>query len=296
MKFSTSGYLLGETSKSLWRNKMSSFLSCATTALSLFLLGVTFIITLNLNFMFTVVQSQMEVQAYFKQGTTDEQAQAAVEAVRKLPGVSEVKYVTSDDALSELKQIFQDKASVLDGLGDENPLPPSVRVKVGDSAKIPTIVDQIKKISAVDDVLYQEELSNRLTSLGRVSQLVSLGAMLVVGLVAVMVIGNSIRLTIDSRRHEIGIMKLVGATDEFIVGPFILEGMVLGIIGALIGEILVVGLYDWVVRGLETILPFIPIMRLTVRSAVNMFGIMLVTGIAVGTVGSVVSLRKHLLV
>lgn len=275
---------------------MSSFLSCATTALSLFLLGVAFLINLNLNFMFTVVQSQMEIQAYLKRETTDPQAATLVEAVKKLPGVAEVKYISRDDALAELKRMFQDKASVLEGLGSENPLPPSVRVKAADAAEIPKIVTEIKKMAAVDDVIYQEEASRRLTSLGRASQLVSLGGMLVVGLVAVMVIGNSIRLTIDARRHEIGIMKLVGATDEFIIGPFLLEGIVLGMIGGLLGEAMVVGLYVWVVSRLETALPFIPIMKLGMRTAADMLGIMLVTGIAVGTVGSVVSLRRHLTV
>lgn len=273
---------------------MSSFLSCATTALSLVLLGVAFLINLNLNFTFTVVQNEMEIQAYLKRETTDSQAAVVVEAVRKLPGVSEVGYVSQQDALAELRLMFQDEAWVLEGLDNENPLPSSVRVKAASAADIPGVVGEIKKIAAVDDVIYQEEASRRLASLGRTAQAVSLGGMLVVGLVAVMVIGNSIRLTIDARRHEIGIMKLVGATDEFIIGPFLLEGMFLGVMGGLLGEGIVVSLYFWIVGVLETALPFIPVMKLGMRTAVDMLGIMLVTGIAVGTLGSVMSLRRHL--
>lgn len=273
---------------------MSSFLSCATTALALFLLGVAFLINLNLNFTFTVVQNEMEIQAYLKRETTDSQAAVVVEAVRKLPGVSEVGYVSREDALAELRLMFQDKAWVLEGLGNENPLPPSVRVKAASAADIPGVVGEIKKIAAVDDVRYQEVASRRLASLGRASAAVSLGGMLVVGLVAVMVIGNSIRLTIDARRHEIGIMKLVGATDEFIIGPFLLEGMFLGMMGGLLGEGLVVSLYVWLVGWLETALPFLPVMKLEMRTALDMLGVMLVTGIAVGTLGSVMSLRRHL--
>lgn len=273
---------------------MSSFLSCATTALALFLLGVAFLISLNVRFLLTVVQSEMEIQAYLKTEVSDEQGQQAMEAIRKLPGVSDASYVSKDMALEELKQVFQDDAYVLEGLGDGNPLSASIRVKTAEAADVPKVAEEIGKIEAVEEVDYQEGLSLRLASLARASQYVSLGGMLVVGLVAIMVIGNSIRLTIDARRHEIGIMKLVGATDEFIMGPFLLQGMVLGIIGGLVGEGLVASLYVWAVRELEGILPFIPTMKLTMRTAMDMMGVMLVTGVAVGTVGSVLSLRRHL--
>ena len=294
MRYSVSGYLLSETGKSIWRNKMSSFLSCATTALSLFLLGVAFLININLRLMFTVVQSQMEIQAYLKADAPLDQAAAVVQAVKKMPGVTDVKYVSKAEALEELKAMFQEKASVLEGLGEENPLPASVRVKTASPDDVPSVVAEIKKFSTVDDVIYQEEASRRLVSLGRASQLVSLGGMLVVGLVAIMVIGNSIRLSIDARRHEIAIMKLVGATDGLIVGPFLMEGVVLGVLGGLLGAGLVVGLYTWVVGGLESTLPFIPIARLNMDTAGRMLGIMLTTGVAVGVVGSVTSLRRHL--
>jgi cell division transport system permease protein len=293
LRFSVGGYLFGETGKSIWRSKMSSLLSCATTALALFLLGVAFLINLNLNFMFTVVQNQLEIQAYLRTDVSDREASATAEAIKKLPGVAEVKFVSRALALEELRQMFQDKAAILDGL-DQNPLPPSVRIKTAGVADVPGVVSAVRKLGTVEDVIYQEEASRRLASLGRASQFVSLGGMLVVGLVAVMVIGNSTRLTIDARRHEIGIMKLVGATDEFIIGPFLLEGIVLGMLGGLLGTGLVVGLYVWVVATVETALPFIPVLRLTARTAADMLGIMLATGVAVGTLGSVISLRRYL--
>lgn len=273
---------------------MSSLLSCATTALSLFLLGVAFLISLNVKFLFTVVQNEMEIQAYLKYEITEEQAQEVLESMRKIPGVAGVAYVSREEALTRLELMFQDKAWVLDGIGSENPLPASITVNVAEVDGVPAVVAKIREYGEVDDVEYQEEASRRLASLGRASQYVSLGGMLVVGLVAIMVIGNSIRLTIDAKRHEIGIMKLVGATDEFIIGPFLLEGMVLGMIGGLLGEAMVVSLYVWVVRGLGTALPFIPVLTLTMRTAADMLGVMLVTGVAVGTVGSVLALRRHL--
>jgi len=294
LRFSTSGYLLGETGKSIWRNKLTSFLSCATTSLSLFLLGIAFIMNLNLKFLFNVVQNEMEIQAYIKQEVTEEQGRQVLETVRQLPGVSEADYVSREEALELLKTMFQDRASVLEGLGDDNPLPASIRIKTTEVSEVPQVVAEIEKMDSFDDIIYDEGTSRDLASLGVAIQYVSLGGMLIVGLVAIMVIGNSIRLTIDVRRHEIGIMKLVGATDWFIICPFVLEGVILGMMGGFLGEGLVVGLYAWIARAVESVLPFLPILQLSKGMAVDMLGIMLATGVAVGTIGSVLALRKHL--
>ena len=294
MRTSLAGYLLGETGKSIWRNKLSSLLSCGTTALALFLLGVAFIINLNLGFMFQVVQKQMEIQVYLDKELSEDAYAEIYEAVKAMPGVAEVKYVSKADALEELKEMFRDKASVLEGLGEDNPLPASVRVNMVEAAMIPETVAAIEQIPGVDDVEYQAEAASRLASLGRVSQAVSLGGMLVVGLVAIMVIGNSIRLTVDAKRHEIAIMKLVGATDELIVGPFILTGIVLGVLGGVFGASLAIGLYSWVVSTIQELLPFVPILNLTVETAVDMLIVMLSTGVVVGVLGSTISLRRYL--
>jgi len=109
-----------------------------------------------------------------------------------------------------------------------------------------------------------------------------------------MVIGNSIRLTIDAKRHEISIMKLVGATDSFITGPFLFQGMILGILGALLGCILAVLLYLWVYSRIGETIPFMPILKLDLKTAGDMLGIMLLTGTGVGVAGSVFSLRRYL--
>ncbi len=294
MRTSLGGYLLGETGKSIWRSKLSSFLSCGTTALALFLLGVAFIINLNLTFMFQVVQQQMEVQVYLARDLSDSASAELYEAIKAMPGISEIKYVSKAEALEELKEMFQDNAGVLEGLGEDNPLPASIRVNMLEAAMISEAVQQIEAMEGVDDVEYQAEAAQRIASLGRVSQAVSLGGMLVVGLVAIMVIGNSIRLTIDAKRHEIAIMKLVGATDEFIVGPFILTGIVLGVLGGVLGASLAIGLYSWVVSTIQSLLPFVPILSLTFETGLDMLVVMLSTGVVVGILGSTISLRRYL--
>ncbi|MGI6643908.1 MAG: permease-like cell division protein FtsX [Bacillota bacterium] len=285
---------MSETGKSIWRNKMSSFLSSATTALALFLLGVTFLINMNLTHMFGVVEEQMEIQAYLKNDASEDAIGAAFSQVKDLPHVVEARLVTKEEALLEFKEMFKDSPQVIEGLGEDNPLPASIRVKTEGADLIKGVAEHIKSIEVVDDVIFQEEAAERLASLGRVSRAVSLGGMLVVGLVAVMVIGNSIKLSIDARRHEIAIMKLVGATDEFIAGPFLLTGMVLGTIGALAGAAIAMGLYVWLSSTIETVLPFMPLLNLGSTTAVRMLGVMIGTGVLVGVLGSSISLRRYL--
>ncbi len=294
MRFWTGGYLLSETGKSIWRNKLSSFLSSATTALALFLLGVAFLVNMNLTFMLDAVQKQMEIQAYLRQDASDELAALAFDEIRDLPDVCEVRFVTKEEALEEFRDMFRDSPQVLEGLGDDNPLPASIRVRTNGAELIQGVAQEIRSLEAVEEVIFQEEAAGRVASIGRITQAVSLGGMLVVGLVAVMVIGNSIRLSIDARRHEIAIMKVVGATDGFIAGPFLLAGVVLGIAGALCGGAIAVGLYFWVFSAVESLLPFIPVLVLELNTALRMLGIMLATGVLVGVLGSTLSLRRYL--
>lgn len=294
LKASLGSFLLAETGKSIWRNKLSSFLSVATTAFALFLLAVSFLININLNYMFQVAQGQMEIQAYLKRGLSEDDVNRVMQQIKNLAGVSQVKYVSPDDALNELREMFRDKPSVLEGLEKDNPLPASIRVKMSDASRIPNVASQIRNMDAVEDVIYQQEAYRRLASLGRVSQILSLAGVLVVGLVAVMVIGNSIKLTIDAKRHEIAIMKLVGATDELIMGPFLLQGLVFGIVGGLLAALMAAALYVWFLNMVQSAVPFLPVLRLTFKSAMDMLGIVSATGIIVGTLGSVLSLRRYL--
>jgi cell division transport system permease protein len=292
LRFTLGGYLISETHKSIWRSRMSSFLSCGTTALALFLLGIAIIISLNLAYIFTDVQSQMEIQAYLSMDTPEEEAKAAAELARALDGVAEVRYVSREEAFQELQEMFQDKAAVLEGI--ENPLPASIRLTTYRPEDVPSVVARLSEFPCVDDVIYQEEASRNLAVLGRVTQALSLGGTVVVGLVAITVIGNSTRMIIEARRHEIAIMKLVGATDGFVVGPFILAGIVLGMFGGLLGAGLAVGLYNYLTGSLASVLPFIPILSLSREAVINIGGVLVITGVAVGILGSALSLRRHL--
>ena len=113
--------MFSQTFRSLWRNKLSSFLSSLTTGFALFLLGTSFLVSINLGYMYQMAESQMEIQAYMNKEASDAELAAAVTQIRDMPGVSEVKFVSKEAALEELKDMFKDKASVLDSLEEDSP-------------------------------------------------------------------------------------------------------------------------------------------------------------------------------
>lgn len=294
MRFSLGRYLLNETYKSISRNKLTSAMSCLTTCLALFLLGVAFLVNLNTGFILSVVHEEMEVQAYLVRDASEKDISVAMGTIQDIPGVVSVKYVSKRDAFEELKGMFQEKAHVLDALESEDLLPASLRVRTDDVEKIPTVIEEVERLSVVEEIVYHREAAKRLAALGRVAHLVSLGGVGVVGAASIMMIGNSIRLTMDSRKDEIAIMKLVGTSDGFVLGPFILEGIVFGVVGGVMGACLCTGLYAWISNSISTSLPFLPVLSLTSKVAGDMLGVLLLTGVVVGVFASAISLRRYL--
>lgn len=276
------------------RNKLSTAVSIVTAAIALFCLALSFLATLNLQYMYKVVEREFEIQAYFRKDANQEQVDAAINQAKSIEGVVQVKYVSKADALEELKSWFGDKAPVLNELGNENPLPASIRVKTDDASKIPLVAEKLKSLNGIEEVVYQEEATKKLAALGRVVQTVSLGGVLLVGIVAMTVIGNSIRLTIDAKKNEIAIMKLVGATDSFITLPFILQGVLMGTSGGFLATFLAAGFYLWLVGRVGSLVPFFPLLGLSFGNALDMLFITLVAGAVFGLTGSAISMRKYL--
>lgn len=287
-------YAFCEAWKGLRRNGLSSFLSLLTTFLALSLLGATFLVEANLRYMFKTIEQGVDVQAFLKKGVSATEIDQILAAAKEIPGVREVTYVSPDDGLKQLREIFQDMASVLDGLETNNPLPPKIEVKTTRVEEIVSVASSLREIPGVEDVIYEKEAQEKLEAIGRVLQIAGLVGVISIGVVSVLVIGNSIRLTIIARRHEVAIMKLVGATDGFITAPFFFEGLLLGFFGALAASGVLIGGYYWLSRWLVVTLPYLPVVPLDSRLATDILIILGVTGLAVGGLGSALSLRKYL--
>jgi cell division transport system permease protein len=210
--------------------------------------------------------------------------------IRSLPGVAEVEFIPKEQALAKLEESIG--ADKLEGL-DFNPLPDAFRVKVSDPQLVPRLAGEITGLRGVEQVRYGQGLVEKLLAVTRGIRIAGWVTMVVLGCAAIFLISTTIRVSVFSRRHEIGIMKLLGATNWFIRFPFLLEGLFLGLGGGLIASAGIFYGYLFVVRQINAFLPFLPLVN-QLNEIFFVFFSLLGLGLAIGAAGSVFSVRRFL--
>ena len=267
----------------------------AITAMML-ILGLFFVLSVNLNLFTEMIKSDYdEVELFLRDDVTTEQAQAVMDEVDKFDGVEETLYRTKDDAMDIMKKRWGENGYLLDSLG-ENPLPNSVLVKVEDIDAANTVIDKSAKLDGVEDVRYYKETVEKLT---KVTNSIQVGALILMAfliVVSVVVVANTIKLTVFARAKEIEIMKYVGATNWFIRGPFLVEGIIIGVISSLISAGITFGIYSRVVAavGLQVMTMFSSPLVPAGYLSLNLIVIFLAMGVSVGACGSIISMRRFL--
>lgn len=286
------GSTIGEAVTNLRRNGLMSLASAATVAISLFILAVFLLLAVNVDNLANTIESQIEIRVYLQADLPAEAREALHSEITALEGVVEVLYVSKEDALVELRQqLGPENDDLLEGVEDINPLRDSFRVFAAGPAWVDPIASASATLDGVEDVGYAKDLVQRL--LGLMGS-VRLGGLVLVGFMVIatlFVIANTVRLNILARSEEISIMRLVGATAWFIRWPFVLEGMLLGIIGAALAGVAAWQAYSWAVSGVYrslTFMPVVPVFPLVWRLGV----VLLAAGIVIGALGSAVSLRR----
>ncbi|MCL6451785.1 MAG: permease-like cell division protein FtsX [Acetobacteraceae bacterium] len=281
-----------EALSSIRRNALLSGVSVSTVALCLLVLGAFVLAALNLQALAGTVEAQVEVRAFLKDGLSPQRTSQLVTAVQELAGVREVKFVSRGEALRRLGEQLGKDSGVLEAVGDSNPLPDAIEVKVE-----PRLMDQVTEalsaMSEVDRVLGRRELVGRILAVTQAMKALGLGLAALLAVATLVVIANTIRLTVFARRAEVRIMKLVGATDGFIRGPFVLEGMMLGFVGAVVASAAAWYGYGWLSGLVRSSLPFIPVLprdQLLPSVALGLVAL----GTVLGALGSAISLRRFL--
>jgi cell division transport system permease protein len=280
-------YALREALNAFRRAPLLSGLSAAMIGLSLFLLGLFGLVAWNIRQVLRQVESRVEVVAYLRDNADPAAIAAGEETIRAMPQVRDVRYVTRQQALAKAREELPEFGTVFGGL-DTNPLPASYEITLQPDQKGPETVEAIARQTAdlpfVEDVRYGSEWLDKVYLLRRVAgvALVVLGATFAV--VAALIIGAAVRMAIYARRDEIAIMQLVGATDGFIRRPFLLEGMLAGLIGSLLAFGATYATYS-LLTGTFIDLAWMP-------------GLWILGGLATGTVlgvfASFISVRRHL--
>lgn len=300
MKFSTIGYFISDAFKSLKRNRTISIASIATVLTTLFIFGAFLLTALNVKNGVTDVQDKVEVKVFLKDDSTKEQKDAIEAKLNEVKGIKDVEFESKDEAFAKMEGSSDYNKEILAGYSKENnPLPASYIVRL-ENPEVASSVESAMKtdnkyIDGVEDVGNDQELIGTINSFVKVINTVGLVLGVVFVGVSLFLIVNTIKITVYSRRREVGIMKFVGATDWFIRWPFVIEGIIIGLVGGVLSTLLLFAgynsLYEKIVSSSSLYMPqFIkPMYILTTMSWQ-----FILAGIVIGAIGSVIALRKFL--
>lgn len=303
MKFSTFIRHLREGSKNIIRNGWMSFASISSIFISLFLLGVFILLALNLNYMASQIESQVQIRVYLE---TDAQEDVVSDLQKKIANISEVSkvtYVSKEDGLAILREKMGDQnGDWLEGYDNENnPLPVSFTIEVFNARLVESVAQQIWTINnalptpPVFEVKYGQGTVETLFKITNAIRNIGFTIVVGLGITAILLISNTIKMTIVARRREIGIMKLVGATNAFIRWPFFVEGALIGVVSSVVTTIVILIGYDQVVKAFEIDLSLMLIQLLPLKEVSTMTAVLMITiGSLIGIWGSVMSVRKYL--
>ncbi|WP_435789315.1 permease-like cell division protein FtsX [Clostridium sp.] len=298
MKISTFKYFIMDALKSLKRNKTVSLASVATVAATLFILGVFLLIVINVNAGIDVIGSKFQVKISIKEDISITDKSALERALNDVKGVTDIRYETKLDALEIMREQFgEDSKELLAGMEENNPLPNAYVVSVEKPEIVTDVVEAAEGLSGVEKIKDVREIVDKLIKITDTLKVIGLSLFAILISVSLFLIGNTIKLTVYSRKKEIGIMKYVGATDWFIRWPFIIEGMMLGISGAIVSTGILYYVYRMVFGKFSNTL--IEFLGFTLINPQFILGTVLwqfmIGGLIIGAIGSVISIRKFLI-
>jgi len=374
LRLRTLGHLAGEAVVSVRDNSLLSIAAVSTVSISLLVLAIVTLLAVNMQYMASVLNAQVQIVAYFQPGTggsasaggagagfcssgatsttssaaaaaagpasssaaaagtaatgagaaagatpagtgatsaggaaggttpsggsgfpagASAQEAAVLAQIEALPGVTRVQFISKDQALHNLAKELGGAPSLIGQVGSENPLPDSADVYVSDPRLVAGVAQQVESMPGVTCVQNAQQMVNDLFGFTQALRYVGLFLVAALALTTLVVIGNTVRVAVYARRDQIGIMKLVGATDSFIRLPFFIEGAILGVAGALLSGLLVAWGYGWLHRIAASNIPFLPLVSpqaLTPR----LIEALALGGLLLGALGSAISVRRHL--
>ncbi|AKA71525.1 permease-like cell division protein FtsX [Clostridium scatologenes] len=294
MRISTIKFSIVDALKSLKRNKTISSAAAATVAATLFILGVFWLTIQNVNQGILEVESRVEVKVILKDNITMLQQRDIEKKIKDVDGVEDVSYETKAQAIEKFrKQLGEQNKGLLDGLDKDNPMPNSYIIKVQKPEVVSNVVSGIKGMPGIDEIKDGRDIVNKIITITRTIKWVGSVMFVILMGVSLFLIGNTIKLTVYSRRREIGIMKYIGATDWFIRWPFIIEGMIIGVAGGIVADIILYYAYRMAYAKVSSGLVMIQLVE-PQYVLINILGLFILVGMIIGAAGSISSIRKFL--
>lgn len=300
MKFSNFKYLVKQGFSNFKENRIMSVASIGVVVSCLVIVGVCGLLALNINSFATFLGDQNEIVAYLYDDATEEQIEEVSDFIKNNENIASFDYISKEDALKEQMGYLGEYGELLESYtGENNPLPASFRCKVKDLTGIQTTSDQLAQLAAVELLSTPTELAGVLITIKNAAYYGGIAVLAILVFVSIVVISNTIRLTVFARRKEINIMKFVGATNGFIRLPFIVEGIIIGTIGAAVTFALLSGAYYYLLHYMATTATgwlatvssvLIPYKEIWWQMLLLFFGF----GWFIGAVGSAISMKRYL--
>ena len=298
MRYNVLTYLIGEGFHNFFKNKKSTGASLMIMCATMLIFGLFFLIGQNVNYMLKEIESEQGMQVFLVKDATEEQIQKLGEEIQSLQYVAKIEPVSKEEAYNIVKERYAEYGRFLEGYSvEKNPFKYSYVVTLTDLSKSDEFNLEIEKLDNVNNIEMRDKTINALVSIANGVRWVSLGILILLIVISIFIIANTIKLTVHARRKEISIMKYVGATNGFIRWPFIIEGILIGIIAAMISILILGGLYNLLINKIMessittminlTLLPFSDIFELVIAVYLGL-------GIGIGTIGSTISMRKYL--
>lgn len=285
------GYLIKEGFRSIWSNRIMSIASICVLVSCLVLTGAAELISINIEKEVESVGKTNETTVYLKDEVSDLEAVYVGKDLEKLNNISSVRFYPKEDAITEFKDSLPEE--VFENIsGDDNPLPDAYIIAMDDLSLYDQTIDEVLKVNGVDSINNRSELARKLTDISDLVSYISLAIVAALTIISLFIIANTIRTTMYSRRFEISIMKSVGATNAFVRLPFVVEGMVIGLISAIISTGVLYVVYEGVMSAVNS---FVKITTIPFSDIYLQVGcIFIVAGIIIGAFGSFISMRKYL--
>ena len=296
MKFRIFNNILKQGFQGMWRNRGMGLASISSITAVLIILGLVLIMILSINNVVLDIKNKFdEVEIFLEDHITDEQLNKIESEAKNNEGVLSVRYQSKDQALANMKEDWEGESYLLDGL-EPNPLQNALIIKLKDIEYADSLVDKVKGLEGIDEVMYNADIINKLVL---TANYVRGGGLIIIGIlifVSVFIISNTIKITVTARKREINIMKYVGATNGYIRGPFIIEGILFGLIGA-ITSILIVNygygyFFNTVSDRLYVLFTVYLVPPMALMKDVSI--IFIAIGVGIGALGSLVSLKRFL--
>ena len=296
MSMSRAGYNLRQAFSQMGRNKAMYFTSVLAITAMMLILGLFFVSFVNVNmFARSIGKDYNVIQVYMKDGNKKDVTEAVGKSLKKIKGVEKVEYVSKDQALEALKENWGDNGYLLDNL-PENPLPDSYTVNVSDKDAANSVAETAPGIEGVDDVVYYRDTIEKLAQISHFIEVGSIVAMVFLVIVSIIIVANTIKLTVFNREKEIGIMKYLGATNWFVKAPFIWGGVIVGVLSSIIATGLTYLIYSRLTGIIGSdIMRILSVSVVPAEQLTNVLLIMfLCLGIGIGVIGSAISIRRFL--